>query len=269
MDKLDEVNSLLPRFRQLPREVQLELIKLVAFAGSLAMAQLLIGPLDNIKCETAVQSIKGENIEVLRWAVSKFAYQCYDSRFVHRAAMNSNSKEVFEIWKTYLAEDDSKKSGWVLDRHVISRINNPMQEIRMVALWKDWASLGRLQTRDFGAGLKGVAQTTCSTVLARALLDCGANVDFKRLNIRTEMTPLHHAAKKATAEAAELMKLLLLSGADPGVTAVIRGKTLTPSMERGARNISKRLGMTWDELVKWAQEERKKMSQNGGGSVAE
>jgi ankyrin repeat protein len=83
------------------------------------------------------------------------------------------------------------------------------------------------------------------------------------------MTPLHHAAKKTTTAAAELMKFLLLSGANPNTSALVRGKTLTPSMERGARNISKWLGMTWDELVKWAQEDRKKRSQNDEGSVAE
>jgi hypothetical protein len=233
------------------------------------MAQLLM---DNerltkvIKREIVVQSIKGENIEVLSWACSKLPPQGSANIVVNRAAMNSNSAEVFEIWEKNFAKVNFREFGCVLDREVISVVSNPMQEIRLVALWKDWASLGRFKIGDFGRGLLRVAQSTCSIVLARALLECGADVNVTR---RNAMTPLYHAAKKTTTEAAELMKFLLLSGANPNTSALVRGKTLTPSMERGARNISKWLGMTWDELVKWAQEERKKRSQNDEGSVAE
>ena len=59
---------------------------MAAFAGSLAMAQLLVDstiPLSNIMHETLVQSIKGENVEVLSWAASKFRVGYYDARLVH------------------------------------------------------------------------------------------------------------------------------------------------------------------------------------------
>lgn len=270
MDKLDEVNCLLPRFRQLPEAIQQELIKLVAFAGSLAMAKLLIDTeslSNHIRVKIVVQSIKGENIEVLSWAASKFPPWGDYLGLVNRAVMHSNSAEVFEIWEKNLAQDSGYQ--YFILGHVVSVASDPMQEIRLVAVWKKRASLGRLKIQDLGDALRLVAQNNCSIVLAKALLELGANVNFRKGNRVSAMTPLHHAARKTSAEAAELTKFLLLSGADPAISARIKGKVVDPSMERGARNISKWLGMTWDELVRLAQEERKKSSQNGESTVVE
>ncbi|KAJ5826600.1 hypothetical protein N7447_003363 [Penicillium robsamsonii] len=66
------------------------------------------------------------------------------------------------------------------------------------------------------------------------------------------------AAAKKTREAAELMKLLLLAGADPNAfhQRTKDSEPKSPGMGKGAKQISKWLGMTWDELVKWAAEQR-------------
>ena len=58
-------------------------------------------------------------------------------------------------------------------------------------------------------------------------------------------SPLFFAAQRNTRSASELMKFLLESGADP--FRIVNGKL--PENERGAKNLSKWLGMTWDELV--------------------
>jgi hypothetical protein len=236
------------------------------------MAKLLIDTESlsyNIRTLIVVQSIKGENIEVLSWAASKFPPGELYLSLVNRAVMHSNSAEVFEIWEKNFAKKDSGHSDSILDNSVVSAASDPIQQIRLRAVWKKQASLGRLEIRDLGNALKLVAQNNCSIVLAKALLELGANVNFRRGSTPQAMTPLHHAAKKTSAEAAELTKFLLLSGADPAISARVKGKEVIPSMERGARNISKWLGMTWDELVRWAQEERKKSSQNEESTVVE
>jgi ankyrin repeat protein len=276
MGKLDEVSRLLPRFRELPREVKKELKKLAAFAGSLAMVQLLLetfSPANDVSYNIIVESMKGENIEVLSWAASEFQiedFHSYQLEPIHGAAMSSSAAEVLELWEKNFSKLDLWGSPCVVNVYLIRAVKSPMQEIRLSTLWKERVLSGELSTEHLNAALMAIAKTTCSIVLAKALLECGANVNFKKRNI-TSKTVLHVAATKITAAAAELMKLLLLSGADPNISAEAkRGGNqsrdqrieTTPSMERGAQNISKWLGMTWDQLVKWAEEQRRKRSQN-------
>lgn len=274
MGKLDEVSRLLPRFHKLPDEVKLELKKLAAFTGSLAMARLLMktdSPTSRDWRYVIVESMEGENIEVLSWAASKFQHWGYNLEPVHEAAMSSSAAEVLELWEKYFSKSDLRGSPCVVDANLIRAVKSPMHEIRLSTLWKERAFSGELSTMHLGVALKAVTETTCSIVLAKALVESGADVNFKRTNMGTEKTALHVAATKTTVAAAELMKLLLLSGANPNVSAEAkrdkyqgryrRTETRTPSMERGAQNISKWLGMTWDQLVKWAEEQRRERSQ--------
>ena len=99
-----------------------------------------------------------------------------------------------------------------------------------------------------------MASSTCSITLAKALIEYGATVDDRRSSLY--LTPLHCAARQTSAAAADLMKMLLFAGADPEAKAG-RAK-LRISEEKGAKGISKWLGMSWDELVARAKEEREK-----------
>jgi len=274
MDKLDEVNRLLLHFRQLPDEIQQELIKLAVSHGSLAMVQLLVQDAacyDLYSC-AALASIESENIEVLNWVLPKTNFDSWDLGLkISLAVMRSGSAEVFEIWDKEFAIHRFNIDIMISERTMEAVSKNPAQEARLMALWKREARLGRLTRTSLGKKLSRLAQSSCSIVQVKALLDCGADINFRLSSLY--LTPLHHAARKTTAKAAELMKFLLLSGADPttSATSTYRGseRTTTISTERGARNISKWLNMTWDELVEWAQEERKKLSQSGGDSGAE
>ena len=279
MGKLDEVSRLLPRFCELPYEVKNELKKLAAFTGSLAVARLLIetdSPTKNTWNDVIIESMKGENIEVLSWAASLEKFNRHWLSPIHVAAMGSSAPEVFELWEKAFSRLGDYGSACVVSTYLIRNVKSPMQEIRLSTLWKERALSGELNTEHLGIALKAVAETTCSIVLAKVLLECGADVNFKRTSNRSERTPLHVAATKTTVAAAELMKFLLLSGADLNVSAEIKrdksgGKyqrieIRTPSMERGAQSISKWLGMTWDQLVKWAEEQRRERSQNEPGS---
>lgn len=104
------------------------------------------------------------------------------------------------------------------------------------------------RTKDnFNDALAMVPKRSCSIDIAAFLLRNGAYVNTRGSSQTNNgfATPLYSAARRTTAEAAQLMKFLLESGADP--SANVRGRTAGELP--GAQNISKWLGMTWDELV--------------------
>ncbi|RYP49270.1 hypothetical protein DL768_004993 [Monosporascus sp. mg162] len=99
--------------------------------------------------------------------------------------------------------------------------------------------------------------------LAHYLISRGADVDG-RLN-DTRLTPLHHAARQDSYEAAEFMRFLLLQGADPYARASRSGSRIED--EKGPKNISKWLGKSWDALVAEAEEELGRGNLDGRGST--
>lgn len=114
--------------------------------------------------------------------------------------------------------------------------------VRENFLLSTWAALEmRSATSDFNsqynldAAVVYVAKTTCSLVLTKALLEYGAKVDSRKRDYF--LTPLHHAARQSSPQAAELMKFLLYHGADPEVQGS-RAK-LKISEEKGAKEIAK------------------------------
>jgi hypothetical protein len=91
--------------------------------------------------------------------------------------------------------------------------------------------------------------------IAEFLLENGATVNA--ISRKPGYTILHWAAKNTTATAAEMVRFLLRQGADPSVKK--RGRL--PGELPGAKNISKWLGFTWDELVESTRAERLAQSQ--------
>jgi len=91
--------------------------------------------------------------------------------------------------------------------------------------------------------------------IAEFLLENGATVDA--ISRKAGYTILHWAAKNTTATAAEMVRFLLRQGADPNVKKSGR----LPGELPGAKNISKWLGLTWDELVESTRAERLAQSQ--------
>lgn len=97
--------------------------------------------------------------------------------------------------------------------------------------------------------LRRVVDSGSSVRVAKFLIERGARVDDKGTG---RYTVLHKAARQTTAAAAEMVKFLLLQGADPDVRRA--GKL--PRDLPGAQNISRWLGVTWDELVESTRCER-------------
>lgn len=81
---------------------------------------------------------------------------------------------------------------------------------------------------------------------ARISIEQGADVNGPNGKEIRE-TPLTTLARHSSQKAADLMKLLLENGADPFIENNLKR---VPGDYKGAKNIHKRLGVTWDELVK-------------------
>lgn len=100
--------------------------------------------------------------------------------------------------------------------------------------------------------------------IAEFLLENGATVDAT-VGRESGYTILHRAAKNTTATAAEMVRFLLRRVANPN----LRKSGRLPGELPGAKNISKWLGLTWDELVESTRAERLAQSQQkDDGSLA-
>lgn len=267
-----EVQALYPRLNQLHIDVQQKLVKEAAFSGILHIFQYLFNrcagqdySLEYFTVECILESMKGENIEILKWLI----HEHLASEFPHDAGspvmtpfmetgVNAESAEVFEAWKIHFKS--YRHDGGHLIKYAITTVKDPAKQERLATVLSEQATLGHLTTDDLSNSLKLLVSSTCSVRIAKVLLEHGAVVDFRtsKSNNTSGKTPLMLAAAKRTREGAEMMKLLLLAGADPNALYKRKKNTepKTAGMERGAQNVSKWLGMTWVELVQWAADQR-------------
>lgn len=272
LDKVEAVKSILHHFKMLHVLVREELEHLVAFSGSTSMAEVVC----NCDHSTVllVNSIKGMNFETFRWLLSKnnmtgLKYSSVASSVLQELVI-SGSLEMFQECEKYLIDSSSTRILGGTDNSVdpsMSRrvikatAGDPVRENFLLSLWAaldmriPTALTSKFKTEyNPDTALVNVARTTCSIVLAKALLQYGASANFKQSGYCP--SPLNYAARQSSPQAAELMKLLLYHGADPELQAG-RSK-LKISEEKGAKKIAKWLGMSWDELVQKIKLDREK-----------
>jgi hypothetical protein len=134
----------------------------------------------------------------------------------------------------------------------------------LLGLWKKIPT-ARWTMNHWKNAIVNVASTTCSTKLAKFLIDQGVPVDWR--NSKAALTPLVHASRNTTVEAAELVRVLLFNGAEIIVEIVknnnrarldetLQKSEIRVSELKGARQISKWLGVSFDELVAQAKKAR-------------
>lgn len=133
----------------------------------------------------------------------------------------------------------------------------------LISLWRKvpkrcWNNTG------WKNAITNVASTTYPVELMTFLLGQLIPVDWRQ-NTKC-LTSLLHATRKNTAEAANLAKLLLFNGASTVVpVGNPSGDAKTPFVDfhvskgKGAQNISRWLGVTWDELDTQAQKARRNL----------
>jgi hypothetical protein len=268
--KVDVVRNLLDQFNALPLDIRRALQECAASFGSTAMIDL-IQPFkkDEFPVDALRSSARAANIDLFKHLLSR-SKNCRYHRYpnywtIVSEVLMSDSEELFEEWFRYI--DVERKEfrrnnlvPWGKDftrPHVIrATAGYPGRENLLVTIWEKVGVLKSFDREHLCSAVVNVASTTCSVKLAKYFVDHGVDVDFRRNG--SCLTALHHAARQNSAAAAEMMKYLLLQGADP---EPMDGRArLRIRDEKGARGIAQWLGMSWDELVAKAKEEREKVA---------
>ena len=231
-------------------------------------------------------AVHGGNLDVVQWIITHLdtenkACDCYpqvndstpsiwrrsaiawtDWSTILGLVLESDSEEIFQcLLPEFTREFTTKRSrgklapppARAMDASVMKSTARILdREQRLISLWDRLRSAFGRET--CSRGLRYVAETSLSVTLAKTLLYYGADIDYTGATVSVRQytnpyrTPLQCALRRSSPEAAEMAKFLLYAGADPNATAR-KSSVKSVKDEKGAREISKWLGMDWDELV--------------------
>jgi hypothetical protein len=229
--------------------------------GSLPMAQLL-APKDekHVPANLVLVAVEGRDADIVKWTLSKSDPDDV-AKFV-KAMLDTSSDQIFSLWEEHLVtisqyegreemfKDPEDRLDVVMKQPVFSEVKDDL--VKEARLKHTWGVLSKLWIPDsFSAALIRVAKSTCSIPLAKELIKLGANLDYPINHYKKNggMTALRLAAKKTTKEAALFMQFLLSQGASDTEQRQHNSEAFNIGNERGAKEISKWLGVTWEELV--------------------
>jgi hypothetical protein len=179
--------------------------------------------------------------------------------------LGKGSDEMLDILCKWVEQDVLKEDrGYYLTHSsmIAATARDIYREQILLGLWRKVPSQ-QWSKQYWKNAMLNVASTTCSVELATFLINQGVPVDWR--NGEAVPTPLVHAARKTDAKAAQLVRFLLFNGAETVVEIVQGGKMwnkkrlkngedikksqIHVSEQKGAQQISKWLGVTFDELV--------------------
>ncbi|KAK6073797.1 NACHT domain protein [Seiridium cupressi] len=219
--------------------------------GSLAMTRLLAPPHEEyLPANIVISAFKNQNEEFVRWALTKTRLS--DCAKLMKIVLGTTSGEIYALWETHilhtltaeslvgarttLLEDLFKPS--ILN----SARNDSLKEARLKSLLRN--TRGYVGTDWLGAILLNIAKSSCSAVLAEEVLDLGAPVNYPWGFKKSGPTAIAIVVRKTSEEAARLIGVLVLRGADTSS----RRHRRDLATEKGAEQILTWLGLTWDEL---------------------
>ncbi|KAF5698369.1 NACHT domain-containing protein [Fusarium globosum] len=228
--------------------------RLAAKTGSLVLTQLL-APTDQPKAPGSIikLAIQSQDVDFAKWAIPQTEPEdCVD---MMKVTLSSKSEEIYALWEDYLTTlPPTVKTGpsnrervtleFIFNRTLFTDIkNNPMKEARVKHTLRRLGN--RFSTRSLGLLLTNVAKSSCSLLLSQELIALGASMEFPRDANGTGLTALHLASKNTSREAAILMRYLILKGA---AIQLDKSPFHSVSMGKGAEEMAKWVGMTWEEL---------------------
>ncbi|KAF5541970.1 Nacht domain-containing protein [Fusarium mexicanum] len=285
-NRVEIITALIPRLRNLECFVQMKFAVHAVETSSHATLQLFneSGLLTGAACENdilvwnrfgdlACPIVRSESVSLskllLRWVatldlrgsdMTSFQLAVYD---IIQTILKFESKDIFELWRPVLASGfDIQGTSERVARVLLSRVtiatthNIPIRERMLLWMWNECKGFDTILRGGQNRILRDIADTSCSVNLARYAIQHGCQVNRK--THKNSPTALQCAARKTTQQAADLMKFLLVQGADPNLGTE---KQMVRD-EKGARGISKWLGMTWKELVEKTMEERQRIQEN-------
>ncbi|TVY66692.1 Vegetative incompatibility protein HET-E-1 [Fusarium oxysporum f. sp. cubense] len=285
-NQLEIITSLIPRLRNLKRLVQTQVAIHAAKMGSHSILQLfndsglLTGAFvtkDNLDwrmfSDLAERTVRSESVSLskilLRW-VATLDLRLRDTHNFRVAVKNIigtlmvlESEDLFELWRPILASgfgiagtSVEVAQAFALQGTIGTTDNIPSRERMLLGIWEEYKVLHTIKARDRHKVLPSIADSSCSVNLARYAIQHGCGVDTQ--SSYNSLTALQIASRKTTQQAADLMEFLLLQGADPNKRTAKR----RIGDEKGAREISKWLGLTWEQLLERTTEERQRNKKN-------
>ncbi|KAK0739375.1 hypothetical protein B0T21DRAFT_362512 [Apiosordaria backusii] len=225
------------------------------------------------------------NLEVVHWLSEKI--KTIDRKVIREkggipweillaATLQSDSEDVFQALLPALLLEFSDRLNeltvpraysveGVMNSFAISATNGSTCRAEwLLFLWEQLpiqSSAARSEDVRHGLSncLRDIACYSWSIPLAKAVLGYGADIDDSRHNSSEAgfktATALRCALRKNKPEAAEFAKFLLYRGADPDFVGSKRIKKKI-EQEVGARNLSKWLTVTWEELLAQVKADR-------------
>ena len=206
----------------------------------------------DIESTVLIQAVGADNLEASRMLLNRgvsvdsevYGFCCMNYAFKNR------SPEMIKLLLPYEPTPTSFKSFLRFFIPLNTTRLEDAKAIQCLSLLQDC-----MTENDFDECFILNAERGCSIAIAEFLLQNGVKID--RLDSAGH-TALYFASFKKTRTAAELMKFLLESGADPHVE--IKGRPRI-AQKPGPRNISKWFGISWEQLV---EESRKKHAASSG-----
>lgn len=242
---------------QLPPEKLEQLMGIAAASSTTSMVEMLLAHGANVNPSHSpplIEAVKAGNLDIAKLFLENGANVNAKGgrpyRYALDEALSRRNPEMISLLIAHGVDSTVRRLSYLFGLLVVSRQANAEEDLTVI----ECVSLigkGLKDTEELSDMLRTVAQRSCSISLASFLLKAGADINSKGRSGRSA-TPLYWAANRTTKPAAEFMKFLLQSGADP--TLGCNGKK--PEDLKGAKNISRWLGMTWDELVESIQAER-------------
>ena len=255
-EKVDAFRALLPKLEQLRPSSQADILERAVSVRSPTLLQIIPRSVIKSLCtDRSIIRFLQRSIECGR--VENFSYllqfcgpwsmmECLPN------LLRSRQETMYNAWYEHL--NVRKRNGVhepgarFVSRKVINATGGEASlEEALIRGWNKDACLKRSGDYWINDALRNVASSTCSIRLAKYLIENGAGVNHKPRSGSMFLTPLHLAARRDTAAAAELIKYLLLEGANPNEIGGKDEKHIYE--EKGAQNIAKWLGISWDSLV--------------------
>ena len=257
--KADDVDLVRDFIADVPRFSK-QLLRQAVVSSSCGVLDVLLEACSSeeiIRSTVLEYAVRANNLEatriLLNWGASlKYSLMEVPNFDIMDIAMTTFSPEMIKLLLSHrYIHQRILRNEWinpVFDLSLRSNLERSKvaRYIQCLSLLPDWTDKRAAFEKCFVSN----AQGPCSIAIAEFLLRNGVDINHRAKN---RNTALFYASNKPTKTAAEFMKFLLESGADPLVPLTPNCRPLAD--QPGPRKISKWLGVSWEQLV---EESRKK-----------
>ena len=263
-----ELNYVCSLMQQISSPPPLELMHLALRGSSAPIAMLLLQEIAktydiyDVDRNILVTAIDGANPEIVASFIEAVGMPPGTTSNLLEAAILNRSPQIIKLLVSHGVKRSEEASRWSRDiRNMINKGLSHDQELEVMECIEE---LGYANDESkLTETLRTVVMRKLSCEMIRLLLNQGANINVIRTRKSQgskffrvpRRTPLQIACARTDKRSANIIRFLLLNGANPSARLGSDEWSMAKNL-RGATNISKWLGISWDELVKETREAR-------------